>query len=111
MTQIEKENRRKYLLPPNPVQIDEFVRKVCGVSYYRFEEFFGMPKGTIKVVKTGYMDMPVKFWHIFYDQIIPTYGTNSEAVYRERKPVFKSIAPIPKKQNTSFNHDRLSAFK
>lgn len=110
MTFIEKDNRRRYLQAPTIEQIDEFVA-ICKVSYYRFEDFYGMPKGTIKVVKTGYMAMPVKFWHIFYEKIIPTYGvgvsTPTKVPYIKPALKKKSIHVVPHVSSD----DRLSAFR
>ncbi len=110
MTFIEKDNRRRYLQAPNIEQIDEFV-SMCKVSYYRFEEFFGLPKGTIKVVKTGYMEMPLKYWHIFYEKVIPTYGVGvsspTKVPYVKPAPKIKPKHVIPQVSSD----DRLAAFR
>lgn len=112
MTEIEKHNRKNYLKPPTPQQIEEFVKE-CGVSNLAFESFFGIPAGTIAVVKTGYMNMPVKYWHYFYEKIIPNYGVNYEEHFKfsdKVKPAVKKV-PEPKKKIDVSAHSRLSNFK
>ena len=100
-----------YLRPPTQEQIDNFIHE-CGVSCYRFESFFGMPRGTIKVARTGYMPMPLKYWHIFYEKVIPTYGTG--AAMAKKVELRPKVAAVVKKEHVIpqiSSDDRLAAFR
>lgn len=104
----EQINKETYLHPPTVEQIEAFVKK-CKVSYYRFESFFGIPKGTIKVVRAGQTPFPAKYWHIIYEEIIPTYGTgvkNPEKIRFKQKTV-KTLVKTPTPE-LSENKDVLS---
>lgn len=59
-------NWEKWLHPPTIELIDEVINSF-EVSYYRFEKYFGIPKGTIKKVRTGERKLPVFYWHLFYE--------------------------------------------
>ena len=61
--------------------IDSFVN-FCRVSEYQFERFFRIPRHTIKTVRRGIRSMPAKYWHIFYERKIPTYGHENEPAVR-----------------------------
>ncbi len=74
MTEREEENRRLYLKAPTIEQIEKF-RKKLKVSAAQFERFFGIPRATIRNIRVGGRDLPVKFWNIIYEEVVPTYGT------------------------------------
>lgn len=116
MTDIEIENKKKYLAPPTQKQIDSFV-VLCRVSELHFEMFFGLPRGTIKVARTGYMPMPLKYWHIFYERTIPTYGVNAKKEpIQASAPRVRDVVRVEKVQEKIITppviiHGRFAALK
>lgn len=66
-------NREKYLKAPTWEEIDSFL-KSKKIKMSSFEKFYGLPESTLRHVKTGTRELPAKFWHIIYNQIVPSYG-------------------------------------
>lgn len=65
--------KEKYLKAPTPQQIIDFVKEL-GTTYMQFEKFYDMPIGTIRLSANGRRGLPVRFWPIIYEKIVPTYG-------------------------------------
>lgn len=73
-------------IPPRVGLIEKVVKK-SGLKFFaRFENVWGMPAGTLKLVRYGLRELPAKFWHIFYDFDIANqmYGKSD-----------KKIKPLP----------------
>lgn len=96
---ISKVNKRKWLHPPDAEMIDAFIKSL-KVSAPRFEAFYGIPKGTLRLVRCGARDLPAKFWHIIYERVEPKYGVGFAeplvTVSRNRQPARKPILPATK---------------
>lgn len=71
---ISQENKAKYLIPPTFEQIEEF-RKKLGVRGATIEHYYALGRGTYYKYKIGEKNLPVRLWHIFYEQIVPQAGT------------------------------------
>lgn len=69
----EIEIRKKYLKAPSYDQIFGFIDEL-GVSYSQFERYYLIPYGVIRHVKRGVRNLPIKFWPIIYERIVPQYG-------------------------------------
>ncbi len=114
MPTITNINKEKYLGPPSLEQIDDFIKKKLKVSYYHFESFFGMPRGTLKVVRNGYMALPPKYWHIFFEQpdVKPGQSYHPQEVQKmpQKRETHITMAPILKKHEPS-NHPLLGALR
>lgn len=65
-------NRKKYLHAPTYKQIAAYMKKL-KVSGAKFERFFGMSEATIRKIKQGKRELPVRFWHIIYEEVTPMY--------------------------------------
>lgn len=106
------EIREKYLKPPTHDQIFGFIGEL-GVSCLQFERYFFIPTGTLRGVSFGNRNLPVKFWPIFYERIVPQYGVKYELAKKEVKNKQKTKRK-PKaivRQINVQNHDRLSNVK
>jgi hypothetical protein len=79
----KQENKIKYLTPPPIEMIEAFISKV-GVSTSQFERYFGIPLTTIDAIRRGKRKMPPKFWHIFYEAVLPSHGQVSESKQAKR---------------------------
>lgn len=118
MERIDEKNTGLYLHPPSQEQIDAYVKKM-GVTDAHFERFFKMPKGTIKVVRTGYMQLPKKWWHLFF--IAKEYKTQEEYakdVYyllnpRKKRPSKKVRKKVRKSTNVApiTDNNRIQSLK
>jgi hypothetical protein len=73
ITNEDIEIKKKYLKSPTIQEIQSFIKEV-GVSVIQFERFYNMPKRTLFLTLGGHRALPVKYWPIFYDRIIPAYG-------------------------------------
>lgn len=73
MTKEDYEIKEKYLKAPTLQEIRSFIDEV-GVTVIQFERFYNMPKRTLFLTLGGHRALPVKYWPIFYDRIIPAYG-------------------------------------
>lgn len=77
---------------PTFEQIDNFIKEL-RVTGAQFERFYNIPKGLIKHIKYGSQKLPVQFWPIIYERLVPVYGvgyTNSikkQPTYRVLKKV------------------------
>jgi hypothetical protein len=61
--------------------------KELNVTASAFEKFYGIPQGTIKVIKHGDRNLPARYWHIIYEKIHPKFGVGfaSEVVIPSEK--------------------------
>lgn len=87
--ELELQNKKTYLKPPTVEQINSFIKEL-NVTAAQFENFYSIPKGTIKVVRTGFRKLPPRWWNVVYERIVPTYGSNNnnKSVYKKyAKPV------------------------
>lgn len=73
VTETEMEIRRKYLKAPTAQEVKDFLKEL-DVSYPQFETFYDIPKSLISQVVIGVKPLPVKYWPIIYERIVPTYG-------------------------------------
>lgn len=103
---IEEENIRKYGKPPTIQQINSFVEQV-GLSLSRFEKFFAIAPACLRNVRYGTRPLPVKYWHIFYERVIPEVGVGYVKAPKTRKkrkspqkPVSISVS-VPDKPEAS----------
>lgn len=72
MTEVE-EIKKKYLKSPTNDEIRNFIKEV-GVGVIQFERFYNIPKRTLVLVLGGHRGLPAKYWPIFYERKIPSYG-------------------------------------
>lgn len=110
--EIKKENSRKYLKPPTLLQIESFISEL-GISASAFERFYGVPYGTIRKIRNGYQgrELPMRFWHIIYEKIVPAYGIGFLKITKEEIQISmpKNISTQePKKQISQKALERLS---
>lgn len=96
MTEIELHNLRKYLKAPTIEQVSSFIKEL-GVSDVQFERFYEMKIGTMKKLRSGYRNLPRKFWHFIYEKKVPTYGLSTNNEYKPK--VRKLVHSIPNKQS------------
>lgn len=103
LSPIEERNRKIYAKPPSQEQVDAYIKKL-GVSELHFERFFELPTGTIKVMRARRLNMPLKYWHIFY--MAKDYIRKDEYLkdfYRLLNPrsrkVTKMVASVVKNEN------------
>lgn len=90
------EIQKEYLFPPSYKMVFSFIEEL-GVSMAHFENFYQIPKGTIRKVKCGYMQLPQKYWWIFYERPLPKDGTSKTF---KKKYTYKNIAPYNVPENT-----------
>lgn len=102
------EIKQKYLKPPSHEEIFSFISEL-GVTYTQFERYYSIPYSVIRSIKCGNRHLPVKFWPIIYERIVPQYGIKFQ---RATKNVSKPITPrsIPYQHNNE-GHDRLITVK
>lgn len=106
-TQIKK----TYLKEPSLDDILSFVNLV-GVSYAHFEAYYGMAEGTIKNVKYGSKKLAVRYWPIFYERIVPQYGSLNNFKKPIKKSVPKLVPNTKTEQSTKKDfHGRLNNIK
>lgn len=105
-----EENKKKYLHAPTIQQIDEFVKE-CKVSYYRFELFFGIARGTIKDVRAGKKEFPVKYWHIIFERNKKIDKRKFKRPYKSRPRKPKAVVNLEVKPNKLNLHSRISLLK
>jgi hypothetical protein len=102
------EIRKKYLKPPTPEEMIDFINEV-GVGKTQFERFYNIPERTLVQAINGKRNLPVKFWPIFYERKIPAYGIewlkeNKDKIKTEEKPITKPVT----KKSQSDNIKRLT---
>lgn len=102
------EIRLKYLKPPTHEQIFGFIEEL-GVHTAQFERYYKMPTGILRQVKGGHKPLPVKYWPIFYQRIVPQYGIGYQQELKFKKNVTKNVTK-PLYTNTE-SHDRLISVK
>lgn len=76
-------------MPPSLDLIRKVIEKSRLKRQVRFERVWGIPKGTIRLYLNGHRELPLTYWHIFYD-----FDTISQK-YR------KKIKPLQKKRTIS----------
>jgi len=81
------EIKQKYLKPPSHDEIFSFIDEL-GVTYTQFERYYSIPYSVIRSIKCGNRHLPVKFWPIIYERIVPQYGIE---FLRATKNASKSI--------------------
>lgn len=90
----DKEIREKYVKPPTIEQMLSFINDL-DVKYSHFEYYFRLHKGVIKNVKGGFKPLPVKYWPLFYERIVPQYGISyksiNEFIFRQDKKAKKNV--------------------
>lgn len=86
VTETEMEIRRKYLKAPTVEEIKSFIKEL-KVTYSQFEVYYNIPPGTLKQVFIRARKLPVKYWPIIYERIIPTYGLK----YTKKQAKIKKI--------------------
>ncbi len=69
-------NRNLYAKAPTIEQIESFLKE-AEIIPRKYERMVGMRLGTIADVKCGYRPLPLKFWHLVFCKIIPTWGAIS----------------------------------
>ncbi len=69
-------NLKKFAKPPTAEQIDNFLKEI-DIKQYRYERIVGMRRGTFHDAKIGYRSLPIKYWHLVYNKIIPTPRKNA----------------------------------
>lgn len=92
VTPLELEIRSKYLKAPSPQEIREFIEKI-GVSKSQFERYYDIPSGMMKKCANGHQPLPVKYWPIFYEGKVPSYGLKytKKIKKQEKKAVLKKV--------------------
>lgn len=111
-----QENSTKWLYPPTLDQVNTLVEQV-GVSLYKFEAFFGLPKGTIKQVRTGERQIPVKYWHVFFEPVKPTQAQLRMINKSKRKVVTNPVTeargnpPETHQPKEQISHNRLDRLR
>lgn len=105
MTEIEREIKEKYLKAPTLEEVKEFI-SYLGVTVAQFEVYYGIPKGVVYLVMFGERNLPVKFWPIIYERIVPTYGLKyTQRVQKAKKSSFTRKLT---KEKAQINSKRLS---
>lgn len=102
------EIRLKYLKPPSFEQIFGFIDEL-GVHWAQFERYYKMSTGILRQVKGGYKPLPVKYWPIFYQRIVPQYGIGYQQELNFKKKVAKNVTD--RTYTTTESHDRLISVK
>lgn len=97
------EIRKKYLKPPTPEEMIDFINEV-GVGKAQFERFYNMPPKTLILSISGRRNLPVKFWPVFYERKIPAYGIewlkeNKDKIKVNDQQVAKSVAKKAQSDN------------
>lgn len=82
-------NRKKYAGPPSVEKINAHI-KFLDMTSPHFEKYFGIPDGTIALIRIGKRDLPVRFWHIIYEK-----KKTNRAAYRKRKSVTENPTKNP----------------
>jgi hypothetical protein len=106
------EIKKKYLKEPTIEQVLSFIEEV-GVSYAHFEYYYGMAEGTIRNFKCGVKKLAVRYWPIFYERIIPKYGTYNNFSNPVKKSAPKSAPTKVCTLNSIIpsSHSRLTSLK
>lgn len=106
------EIREKYLKAPSFDEIFSFIDEL-GVNYSQFERFYSIPHSVIRSIKCGTRQLPVKFWPVIYERIVPQYGIKFQAATKlatKHKRVASKKAFVAQQPDTG-NHDRLVTVK
>ena len=108
---IKYDNLTKYLKSPTLEQVEEF-RLELGITKLQFERYYGMPRRTLNKLITDTGGLPVKFWHIIYEKIVPTYGIGFKGeLDRKKKEKAKKVFTKERKQKVILKSDRLEGLK
>ena len=77
--------------PPDRELILKTVKRSGLKSKVIFEAVWGMPRGTITLSINNYRDMPIRYWHIFYeyDVVYQLYKNQ-----KKKKISNKNVTPL-----------------
>jgi hypothetical protein len=107
MTEVE-EIKKKYLKSPTNDEIRSFIKEV-GVGVIQFERFYNIPKRTLILVLGGHRGLPAKYWPIFYERKIPSYGVGwSKSNNNDGKPNKVKSVTVNVTKIKDINDDRLN---
>lgn len=81
------ENNYKYPKAPTIEQIDDAIKK-AGITESQFERYHGMYRGMISHARTGFRELPSRFWHLIFDSP-KTYANKSSNKVHQNKPKSK----------------------
>lgn len=106
---LKLENEKKYLKPPTLMQIEQFLKEL-DITTASFERFYGIPLGTIRKIRHGDNGryLPVKFWHIIYEKIVPAYGSGFLNPDQPRIEIKKTKSILHKTEISKKALERLS---
>lgn len=69
-------NLRKFAIPPTPEEINAFFEEI-KIKPHRYEKIIGMRRGTFYDARVEYRALPIKYWHLVYNKIIPSPKNNT----------------------------------
>lgn len=64
---VKHVNAKKWLVGPTQDQIRAKIKSL-GVTIRHFEHYHGIPKNTIQNVLYGFQKLPIKYWHLIFDE-------------------------------------------
>jgi hypothetical protein len=107
MIETELEIKTKYLKAPSNEEIRGFIKEL-GVGVIQFERFYNIPKRTLILVLGGHRGLPVKYWPIFYERKVPTYGLNWVKSNKKKVKSNKKKRVTPNVTGKDVQDDRLN---
>lgn len=74
-------NLFKFRVPPTIEMIDEAIRQSGLKNDQQFEALYGLYNRCLKHARSGYRDIPIHYWHLFYEP-----GQHLPPKQKARKP-------------------------
>lgn len=93
-------NRYKFLKAPTIEQIEAVVKK-AGVTETQFERYYGLYARAICYARSGYREMPVKYWHLFLEEPPKPY---SKRISRTPQIANEANKKVRKKRTVKLSH-------
>lgn len=103
---LAKANREKYLKAPTIEEIEAFMAKL-GVTAPQFEMFYGIKPDTIRQIRVGERNLPCKWWHFIFEEIVPKYGAVSN-FEKPKRTIYNNVtlkSQAPKKPKKAKKQD------
>lgn len=87
-------NTAKYPLHPTWDEIQDFITET-GMSYNRFERYYGIPFNQITQIKKGDKKLCPKYWHFIFERIKPKFGAGFTEEYSFKRPKLRINKVLP----------------
>lgn len=99
-------NTAKYPNPPTWAEIESLIDEM-GMSYNRFERYYGIPFNQLTQIKKGDKKLCPKYWHFIFERIKPPFGAGFIVEYTMKRQKQRTNKMLPVSLPTSPDlHDR-----